>query len=49
MTDHAVHNPGYPICEGAQRMHDVVLVSSFALWAMLLGFAPVMTWRLLMS
>ena len=49
MTDHAIHNPGYPICERAQRMHDVVLVSSFALWAMLLGFAPVMTWRLLMS
>ena len=49
MTDHAIHNPGYPICEGAQRTHDVVLVSSFALWAMLLGFAPVLTWRLLMS
>ena len=39
----------YPSSERAQRMHDVLLVSSFALWAMLIGFAPVMTWRLLMS
>ena len=30
-------------------MQDVMLVSSFALWAMLIGFAPVMTWRLLMA
>lgn len=43
------HNPKYPICERAQRMHDVLLVSSFALWATLLGFAPVMTYRLLVS
>jgi hypothetical protein len=39
----------YPVCEQAQRMHDVLLVSSFAVWAMLLGFAPVMTYRLLVS
>jgi hypothetical protein len=39
----------YPSAELAQRMHDVLLVSSFALWAMLIGFAPVMTWRLLVS
>jgi hypothetical protein len=39
----------YPICEHAQRMQDVLLVSSFAIWAMLLGFAPVMTYRLLVS
>jgi hypothetical protein len=49
MTNQAIHNPRYPTCERAQRMHDVLLVSSFALWAMLLGFAPVMTYRLLMS
>ena len=42
-------NKRYPVCEKAQRMHDVLLVSSFAMWAMLLGFAPVMTWRLLVS
>jgi hypothetical protein len=39
----------YPGGEYAQRMHDVLLVSSFALWAMLIGFAPIMTYRLLMS
>ena len=42
------HNK-YPIGELAQRANDVLLVSSFAIWAMLLGFAPVMTYRLLVS
>ncbi|SDJ15307.1 MULTISPECIES: hypothetical protein [Bradyrhizobium] len=42
-------NKKYPVCEHAQRMHDVLLVSAFAVWAMLLGFAPVMTYRLLVS
>jgi hypothetical protein len=49
MTNHITSNSKYPICEHAQRMHDVLLVSSFALWAMLIGFAPVMTYRLLMA
>jgi hypothetical protein len=49
MTSRAIHDPRYPVCERAQRMQDVLLVSSFALWAMVLGFAPVMTWRLLIS
>jgi hypothetical protein len=39
----------YPVCEQAQRMNDVQLVTSFAVWAMLLGFEPVMTNRLLLS
>ncbi|MDI1267214.1 MAG: hypothetical protein PS018_28535 [bacterium] len=42
-------NSKYPTCERAQRVHDVLLVSSFAVWAMLLGFAPIMTYRMLMS
>jgi hypothetical protein len=42
-------NSKYPICERVQRMQDVVLVSSFALWAMVIGVAPVLTWRLLLS
>ena len=46
---HTIHNPKFPTCERAQRVHDVLMVSSFALWAMVLGFAPVLTWRLLMS
>jgi hypothetical protein len=43
------HNPKYPICERAQRVQDILLVSSFAIWAMLLGFAPVVTYSLLVS
>jgi hypothetical protein len=43
------HNPKFPICERAQRIHDVLMVSSFALWAMVLGFAPVFTYRMLVS
>jgi hypothetical protein len=39
----------FTIGEYAESMHDVMLVSSFAAWAMLLGFAPVITWRLLFS
>ena len=46
MTDHITSNPKFPTCEHAQRMHDVLLVSSFAVWAMLIGFAPVAAWRL---
>jgi hypothetical protein len=39
----------YPIGELAQRANDVLLVSSFAIWAMVLGFAPVLTYHLLLS
>jgi len=49
MSAEISHNPKYPVCEHAQRMHDVLLVSSSALWAMLIGFAPIMTYRLLLS
>jgi hypothetical protein len=43
------HNNKFPIGELAQRANDVLLVSSFAIWAMVLGFAPVLTYRLLIS
>ena len=43
------HDKRYPISRIAQRVHDVLLVSSFAMWAMVLGFAPVLTYRLLVS
>lgn len=43
------HCKKFPFGVYAQNMHDVLLVSSFAAWAMLLGFAPVMTYRLLFS
>ena len=44
-----IQNTKCPICERAERVQDVLLVSSFALWAMVIGFAPVLTWRLLVS
>ena len=47
MTDS--YNTKFPACERIQRMQDVLMVSSFALWAVVLGFAPVLTWRLLIS
>jgi hypothetical protein len=37
------------LSESLQRVHDVLLVSSFALWATLLGFVPLATYRLLMG
>ena len=37
----------YPISELAQRTNDFLMVSSFAIWAMVHGFAPAMTYRLL--
>ena len=43
------HDKRYPVSELAQRANDVLLVSSFAMWAMVLGFAPVLTYRLLVS
>jgi hypothetical protein len=43
------HNNKFPVSELAQRANDVLLVSSFAIWAMVLGFAPVLTYRLLLS
>jgi hypothetical protein len=49
MINQITHDSKFPTCERAQRMHDVLLVSSFALWAMLIGFVPVMTYRLLIA
>jgi hypothetical protein len=43
------HDKKYPVSELAQRANDVLLVSSFAIWAMVLGFAPVLTYRLFVS
>jgi len=44
-----IQNSKYPICGARPGMHDLVLVSSLPLWAMVISFAPVLTWRLLMS
>jgi hypothetical protein len=39
----------YPTSARAQRMQDVLLVSSFGLWAVLLGLSPVLAFRLLIG
>jgi hypothetical protein len=49
MTDHTGNNWKFPASERIQRVQDVMLVSSFALWAILIGFTPVITYRLLMA
>ena len=49
MTAHTIQNTRYPVCERAQRMQDVLLVSSFGLWAVLLGLAPELAFRLVVG
>jgi hypothetical protein len=49
MTTPSIGDDRYPVCERAQRMHDVLLVSSFGLWAAIIGLAPVLAFRLLAS
>jgi hypothetical protein len=49
MTTHSIENTRYPVCERAQRMQDVLLVSSFGLWAALLGLVPVLAFRLVVG
>jgi hypothetical protein len=34
--------------ERAERIHDVLLVSSFGVWAVLLGLSPVLAFHMLM-
>ena len=49
MTTQTIRNSRYPVCERAQNRQDFLLVSSFGLWALLLGFSPVLAFRLLMG
>jgi hypothetical protein len=49
MTAHTIQNKKYPACARAQRMHDVLLVSSFGVWAAVLGLSPVFAFHLLMG
>jgi hypothetical protein len=49
MTTQTISNPRYPICERAQRIQDVLMVSSFGLWATILGLSPVLAYRLLVG
>jgi hypothetical protein len=38
----------YLCSERAERIHDVLLVSSFGVWAVLLGLSPVLAFHMLM-
>ena len=49
MTDQTIQNAGYPTSERSEGVQDLLLVSSFGLWAALLGLAPVLAFRLLMA
>jgi hypothetical protein len=49
MTTRTSQNAGSPISGRCEGMQDVLLVSSFGLWATLLGLAPVLAFRLLMG
>jgi len=39
----------YPVYERMRRVQDFYIVSSFVLWATLLGFGPIVTYRLLLG
>lgn len=54
MTTQSITNAKYPLnakypCARVRRMQDVWLVSSFGLWAAILGLSPVLAFHLLMS
>jgi hypothetical protein len=49
MTTQITQHAGASISVRSQGMQDVLLVSSFGLWAMLLGLAPVLAFRLLIG
>jgi hypothetical protein len=49
MTTQAIRDFRYPTSQRAQRMQDFLLVSSFGLWATVLGLSPLFAFRLLMG
>lgn len=49
MNNQIKHDSRYPICETTQRIQDVFIVTSFTLWAVVIGLAPLLTYRMLMS
>ena len=44
-----LQNVGYAIAVQRQTMQDLLIVSSFGLWAVLLGLSPVLAFHLLMG
>ena len=49
MTTRINQNKRHPNSTRSERMQDLLLVSSFGLWAALLGLSPVLAFRLLMG
>jgi hypothetical protein len=49
MTARIKSKTHYPAYERMRRIQDLYVVSSFALWAALLGFGPIVTYRLLLG
>ena len=48
MTTHTIRSK-YLYSKRAERIHDCLLVSSFGLWAVLLGLSPVLALHILMA
>ncbi|WP_291575760.1 hypothetical protein [Bradyrhizobium sp.] len=49
MTAQTIQKANHRIFDRAQRTQDYLLVSSFGLWALLLGASPVLAFRMLMA
>jgi len=49
MTTQPIQSVSHPNSERSQGVQDLLLVSSFGLWAVLLGLMPVLAFRLLMG
>jgi hypothetical protein len=46
MTTQAIRNAGSAVPARTEALQDLLLVSSFGLWAVLLGLTPVLAFRL---
>jgi len=49
MTTQTIRNAGKLASTRGEAVQDLLLVSSFGLWAMLLGFVPVVAFHLVMG
>jgi hypothetical protein len=49
MTTQIIKNASFSAVAHGERIRDVLLVSSFALWAVLIGLAPVLAYHLLIA
>ena len=49
MTTPTIQNASHRSCARSQRMQDLLIVSSFGLWAVILGLVPALAFRLVMG